>query len=158
MHQFAYWKTSFLFIAIESESVVCIPSWIGPRTDCLATSHCKSITLFAGAIWDARTRPFGRLGSVIWFTLYRPLFLTQLTAYNRHTGACARIPISGLATGFIREALLDPSLLLRLSDEWRSTFPPAKVHSKAAGWLPIVRHLFDIGMICFLPFPNLPFR
>ena len=66
-------------------------------------------------------------------------------------GACACIPSADLASGFTREALLDPSLLLRPSTEWPDTFPSAKVHAEPAEWLSIVRHLFDIGMASFLP-------
>ena len=86
------------------------------------------------------------------------LTLAQMLPALPPKGARARIPTSDLATGFVREALLDPSLLLRPSAEWPDTFATAKVHCDSSQWVPIVRHLFDIGMISFLPFSNLLFR
>ena len=86
------------------------------------------------------------------------LTLSQLLLALPPKGACARIPSVDLASGFIRKALLDPSLVLRPSSEWPDTFPSAKVHAEPAEWLSIVRHLFDIGMVSFLPFSNLLFR
>ena len=84
-------------------------------------------------------------------SLPQKLTLAQIKPGLPPKGVAASIPAERLASGIVRECLLDPSLVMRPRGERAAAPYRAQVWADDADWEEIVAYLYEIGIVGFIP-------
>jgi hypothetical protein len=90
--------------------------------------------------------------------LARPITLAQISPALPKKGVCGSLSALDFAETDVRDALLDPSLSIKSSDEWGDAAFTARCHNAPEKTEQILVELIDRGLVELIPSDGVPSR